>query len=135
MSEFIGHKDIDINNFDWVQNLEDHMILYSNWKDSPIIRNMMEKQSESLTINSHQSLKLESMDDLRVQARRLQQIGFDVYYKDLTMDEIKPLGIVYKVIVPQMMPLSQHNKIRWLSSLLCDGKTLININSYPQPFS
>lgn len=135
MSEFIGHKDIDINNFDWVQNLEDHMILYSNWKDSPIIRDMMEKQSESLTINSYQSLKLESMDDLRVQARRLQQIGFDVYYKDLTMDEIKPFGIVYRVIVPQMMPLSQHNKIRWLSSLLCDGKTLANINPYPQPFS
>lgn len=135
MSEFIGRKDIDTSCFDWVQNLEDHMVLYSNWKDSPIINNVMNKQSKIFDFTSYSSIKLESMDDMRVQAHRLQQMGFDVYYKDLTLNDVKPIGVVYKVIIPQMIPLTQFHKTRWLSSLLSGGKTLADINPYPQPFS
>lgn len=135
MSEFVGCKEIDTSSFNWVQKLEDHMVLYSNWKDSPIIKSMMDKQSKSFDFNSYQTLKLNSMEDLRAQAFRLHQMGFDVYYKDLTLEEVKPVGVVYKVIIPQMVPLTQYHKVRWLSSLLTGGKTLADINPYPQPFS
>ena len=75
------------------------------------------------------------MDDLRFQAKKLQLQGFDVYYKDLTISEIKPVGVVYRVVIPQMMPLTQFHGTRWLSSLLTDNRTLADINPYPQPFS
>lgn len=135
MSEFIGRRNVITDNFKWVKNLEDHMVLYSNWKDSPVIQNIMDKQSGQLNFNDYQIIKLDTMDDLRVQANMLNQLGYDVYYKDLTIDEIKPIGVVYRVIIPQMIPLTQYDDIRWLSSLLTNGKTLADINPYPQPFS
>ncbi len=135
MSKFLGRKEVKTDNFDWVQNLEDHMVLYSNWKDSPIIQSIMFKQSERFDFSSYQSIKINTMDDLRAQAIRLHQLGFDVYYKDLTLNEIKPIGVVYRVIIPQMIPLTQNHHARWLSSLLSDGKTMADINPYPQPFS
>lgn len=135
MSEFIGCRDVDTSNFKWVKKLEDHMVLYSNWKDSPVIESIMGKQAEMLDVADYQRINLETMDDLRIQAARLKKLGFDVYYKDLTMDEVKPIGNVFRVIVPQMIPLTQYDNVRWLSSLLTDGKTLADINPYPQPFS
>ena len=135
MSEFMGRKNVITNNFTWIKNLEDHMTLYSNWKDSPVIQTIMNKQSKQLNFNDYHIIKLDTMDDLRIQAIRLKQLGYDAYYKDLTIDEIKPVGMVYRVVIPQMIPLTQYNNIRWLSSLLTNGKTLADINPYPQPFS
>jgi len=135
MSEFIGPRQIETNNFSWVHNLEDHMMLYANWKDSPIIQSIMGKQSPSFDFNNYKPIVIQDMDDLRFQAKKLQLQGFDVYYKDLTISEIKPVGVVYRVVIPQMMPLTQFHGTRWLSSLLTDNRTLADINPYPQPFS
>lgn len=135
MSEFVGQKQIDTDDFSWVKKLEDHMVLYSNWKDSPVIQTIMTKNSEEIDSEDFDCVEIKTMDDLREQAKRLKELGFDVYYKDLTLDEVKPIGMVYKVIIPQMIPLTQYDNIRWLSSLLKNGKTLANINPYPQPFS
>lgn len=136
MSEFVGQKQIDTDDFCWVKKLEDHMVLYSNWKDSPVIQNIMTKESkEVVDPEDFDCIEIRNMDDLREQAKRLKELGFDVYYKDLTIDEVKPIGMVYKVMIPQMIPLTQYDNIRWLSSLLKNGKTLDDINPYPQPFS
>jgi ribosomal protein S12 methylthiotransferase accessory factor len=75
------------------------------------------------------------MDQLRSVAACLKQMGYDVYYKDLTLNEVKPIGFVYRVIIPQMMPLTQYDNTRWLSALIADGRSMADINPYPQPFS
>lgn len=135
MSEFVGQKQIDTDDFSWVKKLEDHMVLYANWKSSPVIQTIMEKQSEKVEPKDFDCVEIRTMEDLQGQAIRLKELGFDVYYKDLTLDEVKPIGMVYKVMIPQMIPLTQYDNIRWLSSLIKNGKTMADINPYPQPFS
>ena len=135
MSEFFGQRPINTASFGWVHNLEDHMVLYSNWKDSPIIHEIMEKESPRFDFASYQPITIRTIDDLKQQAVKLQQMGFDVYYKDLTIDEVRSIGVVYRVIIPQMIPLTQFHGTRWLSSLLAQGRTMADINPYPQPFS
>ena len=136
MSEFIGRRQINTYDFGWVKTLEDHMVLYANWKDSPIINTIMNKNSNTVLMTDYNMpVRLETMDDLRTTAVRLHQEGFDVYYKDLTLDEVRPIGMVYRVMIPQMMPLTQYDNVRWLSALLTDGRTISDINPYPQPFS
>ena len=111
------------------------MVLYANWKSSPVIQTIMEKQSEKVEPKDFDCVEIRTMEDLQGQAIRLKELGFDVYYKDLTLDEVKPIGMVYKVMIPQMIPLTQYDNIRWLSSLIKNGKTMADINPYPQPFS
>lgn len=134
MSLWIGQKEVDTNRFEWVQNLEDHMLLYANWKNSPVINQLFKLKTNKTNLNNYPAIPISSMDDLRNIAQKFKRLGYDIYYKNLTISEIAKLGLVYKVIIPQMIPLSQANHIRWLSSLMKEN-ALKNINYYPQPFS
>lgn len=130
------NEDIDTTNFEWITQLTDHMELYANWKDAPIINKISTSLSENtVSIADYQeSYNSVTFDDLKIIARELADLGFDIFYKDLTLPEISSLGYVVRVVIPQMIPLSQSFKMRWLSSILKE-KTISEINIYPQPFS
>lgn len=61
--------------------------------------------------------------------------GGTVYYKDLTLPEVRHYGHAVKVYVPEFIPLSQSMRVRWLGSLEKEGVESRSINPYPHPFS
>ena len=60
--------------------------------------------------------------------------GYKVYWKDLTLPEVRHLGVVSKIIIPKMIPLSQSQNIRWLGNLHPNPTKAI-VNQYPHPFA
>lgn len=137
MAKWYNEKsDIDTQNFEWVSQLTDHMELYANWKASPVIEKITTSANvEKVSINMYQEeIDVTTYDDLQKLAFNFANLGFDIYYKDLTLPEVSPLGYVMRVVIPQMIPLSQSYKTRWLSTLL-ESETIDKINSYPQPFA
>jgi len=136
MSKWGGQKPVaDTQNFDWVNKLEDHMELYANWQNADIIEKLVTMNHQTADIADYQNtIKAGNFEDLQKLALAFKEMGYDIYYKNLTMPEIAPLGVVFKVIVPQMIPLSQSFRTRWLDTLLSD-KSIEEINPYPQPFS
>lgn len=136
MAKWNGFEsNINTDDFNWVEKLEDHMKLYANWKDSPIINKLITINHEISSIDNYPNkLNVNNFEDLQKIASKFKKIGFDIYFKDLTLPEISNIGKVTKVIIPQMIPLSQSFNTRWLDSILVD-KTFDEINPYPQPFS
>ena len=131
-----SNKDMDFNDFSWITELPDHMHLYANWKDSPAVNQIIQLDIPQIDINTW-TISLLDNDPillLRNLIDYLQSYGYEVYYKDLTLPEVKYLGFVSKVIIPRMIPLSQSENIRWLGSLYPD-KTEFITKKYPHPFA
>ena len=132
-------KEINKESFEWVNKLEDHMELYANWKNSPIMKSLINMNCDILDLNKYKSKKkyknITSKEDLQKISFDFKQKGYDIFYKDITMPEVEQMGKVFKVIIPQMIPLSQSYKTRWLDYFVKKGINLKTINIFPQPFS
>lgn len=128
---------ISVNSFQWINELSDHMHLYANWKNSDVINRLITSSKKSITtsdIKYNKLLSLSSREQLDWLIRFLESKGYQVFYKNLTLPEISPIGVVVKVVIPKMIPLSQSYNIRWLSTL--SQKISKNrINNYPHPFA
>jgi hypothetical protein len=136
---FEAKQEYDFENFEWVNKLEKHMELYANWKDSdafdflfkdnPLVKDITEiaTAKEWLPVPKNH-------DDLIETARIFTQKGFDIYWKDVTIPEVAEFGKVIKVIIPQMIPLSQAYSCRWLEPFK-DLQEKGTLNPYPHPFS
>ncbi len=137
MVKWTGKKaNINTWNFNWITQLTDHMELYANWKDAPVIQKITNLvNADEVSIHDYpEKTGITTLEDLQQLAREFADSGVDIYYKDLTLPEISPLGSVIRVVIPQMIPLSQSYSTRWLSSLLKE-KEIDEINPYPQPFA
>ncbi len=137
MAKWTGKKaNINTRNFNWITQLTDHMELYANWKDAPVIQKITNLvNADEVSIRDYpEKTGITTFEDLQQLAREFADSGVDIYYKDLTLPEISPLGSVIRVVIPQMIPLSQSYSTRWLSSLLKE-KEIDEINPYPQPFA
>lgn len=124
--------------FDWITTLEHHMHLYANWSRSPIIERLLGMPSEEVCVTDYprrdgSELSWPSLQALAKEIRRC--CGGTVYYKDITLPEVRPYGYVVKVYIPEFMPLSQTMRVRWLGGLEREGYTESMINPYPHPFS
>lgn len=130
-------ESIDVNSFQWINELSDHMHLYANWKNSDVINRLITSSKKSLTtsdIKYNKLLSLSSREQLDWLTRFLESKGYQVFYKNLTLPEISPIGFVVKVVIPKMIPLSQSYNIRWLSTL-SQKMSKNRINNYPHPFA
>lgn len=136
MSKYTGVKPIiSTENFDWINRLENHMELYANWENAPIINTLVIMEHQMVDANKYTKVKYpNTFDDLQKIALSFKQKGYDIFYKDLTLPEVAKLGKVIKVVIPQMIPLSQSFNTRWLGSII-ENKSIEEINPYPQPFS
>jgi ribosomal protein S12 methylthiotransferase accessory factor len=77
--------------------------------------------------------------------RQLAALGMDIYVANLTCDELRDVGLgCYRVVVPQLMPLSLIRRARFLGTprpaMLAAKEGLRcripdDINPYPQPFA
>lgn len=132
--------------FDWIDSLDAHASLYGAWRNSPAFDFLLKgAEGREITFGEFTSLDWwdapSSMDGLRDMGRRLQQLGLDVYYCDLTAEDVAALGCCVRVVVPQMVPISVLHSIRWLGCerLQIDPskpkRSAHEFNPYPQPFA
>lgn len=138
LSRYTEWQDRRFTDFDWVSSLEDHMLLYAHWARSPIIERLLALPAEEVWVSDFPVGGGEKIDFsfLREFAQELRlEKGGTVYYKDLTLPEVRLYGHAVKVYVPEFIPLSQSMRVRWLGSLEKEGVESRSINPYPHPFS
>lgn len=130
--------------FSWVSSLRDHSDLYALWKDTPafdfFINEKNEKQSVSDFKNRTWWSEPESFSKLEEFCSMLQrELGFTVLYSDCTLDDVSQFGKGVKVCVPQMLPISVADSMKWLGcprlALHAAKHSLKKAsNPYPHPF-
>lgn len=134
-----------LEQFDWIKTFDDHANLYGAWKESPALHFLIRDNKLEIRFsdfcNRDWWQRPESRSELQDTAKHLQKLGLDVYYADLTLPEISEHGSCVKIIVPQMVPISVFDKIRWLGcERLQTGNTTRkssrkDFNPFPQPFA
>lgn len=139
-------KIVSLDKFDWVQSLEDHCTLYSEWEKSPAVEFLLEKDRKLLPYSDFAQQNWWRQPDsfrgmVRLARRLEKELNLTVLWRDLTHPEFKSLGYVVKVLVPQMIPLSPDHRVRWLATprLLHmaqqgTGKSKPEFNPFPHPF-
>lgn len=140
MAKWNGAKKMNFNDFSGIRKLEDHLDLYANWENCPVFEKLLNGQHQTLEgIDSVSDIDFvnppTNKSELKQIAKTFKSKGFDIYYKDITMPELLQVGHVVRVVIPQMIPLSQNYYTRWLATIVPDRNKLSEINSYPQPFS
>ena len=74
-------------------------------------------------------------------AKRLESIGLHPLWADLTAEDVRPLGWVVRVVVPEMVPLSPTHATRWLGcrrlndALGVAKPSISDFNPIPHPFA
>ncbi len=128
-----GAKEVDTDNYSWINHLELHMELYANWKDTPAFDFLFEGARMSLEeLKQHRPWLSEPTTRLELEARVdfMESLGYAVYAKDITLPELRPYGWVTRVIIPRMLPLAQEYHCRWLGDFHNQ-----RINPHPHPFA
>lgn len=131
--------------FNWVNKLEDHCDLYAHWQRSPAFDFLLKSNLISIPFKDFENeSKINapfSLDELKAISRRLQQLGFNVLWQRIpNIDDISN-GVTVKVVVPEMLPLSQFHSASWLGSkrLLSPPFKIFGkfnlLNPYPHPFA
>lgn len=139
-NRYESKENYDYEDFSWVNRLEKHMELYANWKDTPAFDFLTKDSGVEIIdledlIKQNRYLKApENHDELIEMAKLFKNKGFDIYWKDITIDEVKRFGHVIKVVIPQMIPLSQAYECRWLGAFT-ERQLNDVLNPYPHPFA
>jgi ribosomal protein S12 methylthiotransferase accessory factor len=132
---------VDIEDFGWVKRLEDHMVLYGSWPDSQVMDFLQE--SEVVDLHAARSGQVteppaSGMELAGFAAHLRAELEVTVLACDLECADTAPFGHVVRVVVPEMMPLSQDHHARWLETprllrrLASAGH---DINPFPHPFA
>src|SRR5581483_11013247 len=135
----------DLEDFGWLIELEQHAQLYATGRLRHAFDFMLNGVAAPITLDEIAARPTppapHTMSDLRALAIDLQRIGLTVLWTDMTADELRSHGHVVKVVVPQMIPLSQPHRVRWLGTprLRREGQTgplfASSFNPFPHPFS
>lgn len=106
-------------NFEWVELLEHHSLLYANGALDHALDFLRSSTRPQVTFSEFAGRAAwEAPGDLaalRAFARRAEENRWTILWTDVTAPEVAPFGHVVKVIVPEMVPLSQSHRARWLS--------------------
>jgi ribosomal protein S12 methylthiotransferase accessory factor len=133
------------DDFGAIDTLEAHAMLYARWPDSPAVKDFSLNAREHRPLGDFLASSFapapNSLTELRDVAERMSGEGLTVLWADLTTPDLKGLGHVVRVLVPEFMPLSQRHDARWLATprlhhfLRAVGASLADINIYPHPFA
>lgn len=131
--------------FSWVKSLEDHLLIYAEKHFAPGFEFLLNGRGERISFAEFSRYPWWSPpeDEIGLQAlgSRMSDLGLSVLWLDVTAPEARSLGCVVKVIVPEMVPLSQDHNIRWLATprlLTAAGlrrATVAAFNPLPHPFA
>lgn len=132
---------LDFEEFDWVRRLEDHMVLYGSWPESPALAFLDEAPGIPLATATREYAAQPPANSVGLAgfaSRLREELGLTVLASELECSDTAPFGHVVRVVVPEMMPLSQDHRARWLDTprlhrrLSAGGE---GPNPYPHPFA
>ena len=140
------NKDIGpCTSFEWVHGLEDHMLLYGAWKDTDAFDFLIHDGEPPLALGTFVGddwwTAPKDLPELKQRAIKLDELGLSVLWVDQTQPEARELGSVVKVVVPEMIPMSQHHGARWLGTTRLlhavqpDANGASSFNPLPHPFA
>ncbi len=142
-----GQKSVNVRStteFEWVRGLRDHSDLYAVWDDTPAFDFMTADDREVIGLEEFAGCQWwqrpADFGELRERCRQLkEELGWDVLYADLTLDDARDLGCCVKVVVPQMVPINVPETAKWLATprLKTHAErhgTKPGINPFPHPF-
>jgi ribosomal protein S12 methylthiotransferase accessory factor len=134
-----------LDSFTWVRQLEHHLALYAGWPSSPALDFLIHGDQAPLPFSDFAQQDWRqtpvSLQDLTALATRLEEADLTVLWTDLTAPEAEGFGRVVKVVVPQMVPMSQDHNARWLGTprLLRHADLARtsprSFNPFPHPFA
>jgi ribosomal protein S12 methylthiotransferase accessory factor len=134
-----------LEQFDWVQGLEHHALLYADKRSTSILGFLLKQNNASTSFEEFARQPWwrapKDIDSLVQLANRLQSQGLTVLWTEVTAPEALNFGWVVKVIVPEMLPLSPAQNVRWLGTprlLKMAGVAEASIsafNPFPHPFA
>lgn len=132
-------KTISYSDFQWVDRLEHHSNLYAAWQGSPALKFLLDGGnyiSLSEFVSRTYWREPVSMSELVEFGKFLKDsLELTVLWSDLTMDDVKDIGVAVKVVVPEMVPLSVSHSCRWLATPRLVARANDTFNSFPHPFS
>lgn len=127
-----------LTNFLLMKTAEERGLFWSSMARFNDLRYLFSNRSKVLPNNS---FLYKSDEQLKRVIRALKSKGFDIYYKDITLDIFRKLNLsVYKVIIPGLQPLyfNESNKELIMERLKCVsgffGRKKLSINKIPHPF-
>ena len=136
---------VSFTEFNWVQRLEHHMVLYASWRDSPAFDFLLQGDVPSISFKEFAGKpwwkRPVDMTALQRFALEREADALDILWKDMTAREAEGLGVTTKVVIPQMVPLSQDHRVRWLGTrrLLRAARLQPErnpqFNPFPHPFA
>jgi len=129
------------SDFNWVRRLEDHMALYGSWVEPPSMSFIWDAPSVTLGefAAEFDGWAPRSDAEFLKLARILRaELNFTVLTSELICPDTEEYGHVMKVVVPEMVPLSQDHNARWteterLKRRIQDAQD--GINEFPHPFA
>lgn len=131
--------------FDWVTMLEHHPLLYAGGTLTHAFDFLLEAPHSRVPFADFAARGWwdapDDMAALRSFAREREQSGFTILWTEQTAPEAADYGHVVKVIVPEMVPLSQSHQARWLATPRLQGAagspTAVSAayNPFPHPFA
>jgi ribosomal protein S12 methylthiotransferase accessory factor len=121
------------------------MMLYASWNKSPALDFLLSRPGNYISYDKFARLdwwhEPSNLDELISLANRLLTMGLTVLWRDITATEAISLGKVVRVVVPEMLPLSQDHNARWLGTprlarrWSAEQSGEMNINPFPHPFA
>lgn len=131
--------------FEWVELLEHHLLLYADGRLSEVFDFLLGRDRPLVAFSEFAAQEWlpapADLSELRELALALENRGLTVAWVDVTAPEALPYGHVVKVIVPEMVPLSQSHRARWLATprLLREASfeagSCASFNPFPHPFA
>ena len=134
-----------LDDFLWLDDLDQHAKLYAAGYLGEAFDFLLEGDERPTTLTemaARPSLdEPGTMAELRDTARKLEGLGLTVLWTELTAPELQSQGVVVKVVIPQMVPLSPLHRARWLGTRrLRRGDDEVeplaaSFNTFPHPFA
>lgn len=133
------------DSFEWVHSLEHHAFLYAHWKDSPALEFLRADEAGPISFAGFAARDWwpvpPDMEALARRARRLETMGMTPLWTEITDPALAELGHVVRVVVPEMVPLAQDHRARWLGTPRLLKRAGLShapasaFNRYPHPYS
>jgi ribosomal protein S12 methylthiotransferase accessory factor len=134
-----------LDDFGWMDELDHHAQLYAAGYLREGLDFLLDGEAPLVALDEaseqDEPRRPATHDELRKIAKHLDEIGLTVLWTDVTAPELIGHGHVVKVVIPQMIPLSQFHSARWLATpRLLDAEmgfnaSTMSFNRYPHPFS
>jgi ribosomal protein S12 methylthiotransferase accessory factor len=131
--------------FDWVEQLDHHSLLYADGTMGHALDFMWSSTRPKVAFASFADgpwwAPPPDLAELAAFAGRAEERGWTVLWTDVTTPDVAAFGRVVKVVVPEMVPLSQSHRARWLATPRLVSAAGLEagsggaFNPFPHPFA